>query len=219
MTPLEDDWIDEPCQEEDTAGPFPRKVHVVCRVRRTPLVFRSPKKAAQAWQVLHDQGARPPYHVREMEVIGWYNQEHPDLPGPLYLLTTRWSGDLWRGNGGFLDHPFPRYIAWDGAWAEAYCAEQNQSCRTNPVLDPFAAPVCPPFTYHDADDRARLLILLDYVQDLGLPAPTLGASPYLDWGTWWRTPPVPLEPWQREAIWTFLERQPPYEVVRVGLRA
>jgi hypothetical protein len=215
MAPL-DDWIDEPCQE-DTVGPFPRKVHVVCRVRRTPLVFRSPKKAAQAWKLLHDQGARPPYNVREMDVIGWQDEEPTERPGTLYLLTTRWSGDIWRGNG-YLEQPFPLSIYRDGAWVEEFCAKRNRESRTNPAIDPFAAPVCPPFTYHGADDRARLWILLDYVQDLGLPAPTLGASPYLDWGTWWRTPPVPMEPWQREAIWTFLERQPPYEVVRVGLR-
>lgn len=213
---LLDDWTDEP--QPEVEGPFPRKVHVVCRARRTPLVFRSPKEASQAWQLLLSQGAQPPYYVRELDVIG-HDDEYVanDRPGTLYLLATRWSGDLYRRDNGYLAHPFPQLIARDSEWAERYCAEANQRCRTAREVDPFLAPLRAGAMVRQADDRERLRILFDYVQDLGLAAPPIGDSVYLDWSAWWRGPL--LEPWQREAVWTFLERELPYSLIRVGLRA
>jgi hypothetical protein len=62
------------------------------------------------------------------------------------------------------------------------------------------------------EDPQRLLILGDYVQDLGLAAPTPGENPVQTWKDWWEETRPAMEPWQWEAIWTFLDRAPRYRV-------
>lgn len=65
-----------------------------------------------------------------------------------------------------------------------------------------------------AEDEPRLLVLGDYVQDLGLPPP---AEPTVEgWRAWWRATRPAMEPWQVEAIWTFLDRGPAFRVSEVA---
>lgn len=65
------------------------------------------------------------------------------------------------------------------------------------------------------EDEPRLRVLIDYVQDLGLPAPPTDGPLRAAWVAWWRATRPAMEPAQWQAIWTFLDRRLPFRVSEV----
>lgn len=127
-------------------------------------------------------------------------------------------------NVQFASHPaggVPGRVFQRREDAEAACAELNRAFRAVhcPLEQPPRGGVCQldeeGYLLTWTEDEQRLHILGDYVQDLGLTAPELGTTPAYDWQHWWRKTAATLEPWQREAIWTFLDREPRYRVSEV----
>jgi hypothetical protein len=55
------------------------------------------------------------------------------------------------------------------------------------------------------------------VQDLGLPAPVGQDRSRAAWMEWWHATRPMMEPWQWQAIWTFLDRLPQYRVAELAL--
>lgn len=124
----------------------------------------------------------------------------------------------------FASHPaggVPERVFLRSADAEAACAELNRAFREKhcPLEQPPRGSVFQldeegyPLTW--TEDEQQLRILGDYVQDLGLTAPELGTTPAYDWQHWWGNMAGTLQPWQREAVWTFLDREPRYRVSEV----
>ncbi len=125
----------------------------------------------------------------------------------------------------FARHPsggVPTRVFRHRTAAEAHCLQLNQRFQAQKC--PFDHP---PREVADADsntwiswpeDEDRLRVLIDYVQDLGLPPPCLDLPLLLAWKVWWceTRPAMTTAQWQ--AIWAFLDRLPRYRVSAIDCK-
>jgi len=141
---------------------------------------------------------------------------------PADLLYVVQPVAWWRAR--FANHPdggFPRDVFSSRPAADARCDRLNREYRAeNCPLDipPRGAVLTTnPEGYTEpwAEDELRLLVLGDYVLDLGLSAPDPALWTYHGWRAWWPATRPAMEPWQVEAIWAFLDREPAFRISEV----
>jgi hypothetical protein len=144
------------------------------------------------------------------------------LPDPQGCLSSLYVvQEVWWFRGEFANHPDggrPGKVFRTEAAAVVECEQLNQEFRA--AHCPLELPPRGLRLESDREwyaetweeDPQRLRILGDYVQDLGLAAPTPGENPVQDWKDWWKESRPTMEPWQWEAIWTILDREPHYRV-------